>query len=74
LFISPRSVCPSFSLALNVVKKQCAWIFLETKVAPSWVAAAAAFRKNFQLNLRKAKLTFTVCLLTKFMVLQEGLL
>ena len=74
MFTSPRSVCPSSSLALNVVKKQSELRFLETKVAPSWVVAAAAFRKNSQLSLHKAKLTFTACLPTKFMVLQEGLL
>ena len=45
--------------------------FLERKVALWRVAAAVAFRKNFKLNLRKVKLTFTACSLTEFIVLQK---
>jgi hypothetical protein len=72
LFVSPRSVCQSSSLALSVEKKRSELKFSEKKVAPWWAAAAVAFRKNSKLSLLKVKLTFTACLLTESMVLPEG--
>ena len=48
LFVSPKSVCRNFSLALNVEKKRSELKFLE-RTAMLWqVAAVAAFRKNFK--------------------------
>ena len=48
MFASPRSVCPNFSLALNVEKKRLELRFLEMRVVPWQVAAVVAFRKNFK--------------------------
>jgi hypothetical protein len=47
-FVYLRSVCPSFSLALDVEKKRLELKFSEKKVVPWQVAAVAVFKKNFK--------------------------
>jgi hypothetical protein len=54
-----------------VGKKQLELNFSGMRVVPWQVAVVVAFRKNFQLSLLRAKLTFTACSPTEFMVLPE---
>ena len=61
LFIFQRNVYLNSSLAQDAEKKQLEWKFSEKMVIPLHNAAAAVLKKNFQLNLHKAKLTFTAC-------------
>lgn len=61
LFVFLRNVCPSSSLVLSVEKKPLVLKFSEIKSVLSQVVAAVVFRRNFKLNLLKAKLMFTAC-------------
>ena len=61
LFIFQRNVYLNFSLAQDAEKKPLKWNFSEKTVTLWHNAVAAVLKKNFQLSLHKAKLTFTAC-------------
>lgn len=61
MFVFPRSVCLSSSLVLNVGKKLLELKFSESKSVLLQVVVAVVFKRNFKLNLLRAKLTFIAC-------------
>ncbi len=61
LFIFQRSIYLNSSLAQDVEKKPLRLTFLEKMGTLLHNAVVAVLKKNFQLNPRKVKWTFTVC-------------
>ena len=61
LFIFQRNVYQNSSLAQHAEKKRLKLKLLEKTVMLLHNVVAAVLKKNFQLNMHKAKLTFTAC-------------
>ena len=61
LFIFQKNVCLNSSLALDAEKKPFALKLPEKTDILLQTAVVAVLRKNFKLDLLRAKLTFTAC-------------